>query len=137
MEPPVNNLKIPHNHRRGRSLEIRKKGDNAISTLTPVSLMCYAVSFNEIMLLAKLTRTYPQEVNKLSDRNVSPLHLAAMNGNMNAIKLLVSCNSRIDVLDAFGKTPLDYAVYAGQFDAAKVLIGYGSDLSKVKNGIMI
>ena len=137
MNQPVNNTLQLIQHRRGRSLEIRKKGDDTVPTLTPVSLMCYAVSFNEVMLLGKLTRMYPYEVNKLSDNGISPLHLAAMSGNINTIKLLLVCNARINVLDAYGKTPLEYAVYAGQFDAAKFLIRYGSDLTKVKDGILV
>lgn len=104
------------------------------SPLTPVSLLCYAVLCNDEILLKKLLKSYYYDINKLSDDGMSPLHLAALEGNVQIMELLIANGARVNNIDGKSQTVLQYAVWAGQFDAAQLLIQHGCDSSLVKDG---
>lgn len=116
------------------SVKRTEKPRKRLNPLTPVSLISYAVVNRDCNLLKKLVQRYPLAVNELSDEGLSPLHLAAIDGNMEIMKILLDFNARVNMLDLRGKLVLEYAVACGQFDAAQLLIEYGSDLSQVRDG---
>ena len=101
----------------------------------PTSLLCYAVSDGDNTLVEKLIKYYPASVNDLCEIGLSPLHLAAVDGNICIIKMFLECNARINMLDRHGRTVLEHAVSAGQFDCARYLIEAGADLTLVKDGM--
>ena len=113
-----------------------EKQKRRLTPLTPASLICYAVIYRDNALLQKLIGTYPLGVNELSEEGVSPLHLAALDGNIEIMKILLDFKAKINILDIHGRTVLDYAVASGQFDAAQFLMQTGADTTKVKDGIL-
>lgn len=109
--------------------------DNCTKTkFSPCALMCYSVVARDTDMLNRLLTTYPLAVNELTENGVSALHLAALDGNIDMIKILINVNADINLLDSNGLSVLDYAVQSGQFDASQYLIECGSDLSRVRDG---
>jgi ankyrin repeat protein len=62
----------------------------------------------------------------------TPLHIAALKGNIGIIKILLDKGADIKAKDKYGDTPLHIAVKKGYKDAVKVLLKGGADVN-VKN----
>lgn len=56
------------------------------------------------------------------DKKTCPIHNAVRNGNAQMVSLLLQYGARVDVIDADGKLPLDYANESNQRDVARLLI---------------
>ncbi len=57
----------------------------------------------------------------------TPLHIAAINGNLEAIALLLQEGAELNAKGEDGMTPLHYAVQMGQIEAIKILIEHAAD----------
>lgn len=57
----------------------------------------------------------------------TPLHIAAINGNLEAIVLLLQEGAELNAKGEDGMTPLHYAVQMKQIDAIKILIEHDAD----------
>jgi ankyrin repeat protein len=53
--------------------------------------------------------------------NTTPLHLAAMKGNMDTVQFLVSKGASVNARDMNGTTPLDYAGLYGRKEVVEYL----------------
>ncbi|RHZ73695.1 hypothetical protein CDV55_107262 [Aspergillus turcosus] len=65
------------------------------------------------------------------DYDCNPLHLAAANGHVSVMKLLLHNGAMIDALDSKMSTPLALAVQQGHQSAVKLLLDRGSDQNLV------
>ncbi|XP_015795874.1 ankycorbin [Tetranychus urticae] len=63
----------------------------------------------------------------------SPLHLATVNGNINAIRLLIEHGGNIDLPDGDGKTPVIKAIECFHKECLQFLILQGSDVNICDN----
>jgi ankyrin repeat protein len=61
----------------------------------------------------------------------SMLHVAAKNGHLSMVKLLLERGGNIDIQDESGNTALHYATSAGRKDVVKYLLEHGADVSVV------
>jgi ankyrin repeat protein len=59
----------------------------------------------------------------------SPIHEAALAGDVELVKLLIENGADVDDRDVQGYTPLLLAIQAGHTDIAKVLIANGADVN--------
>ena len=119
---------------KGRYADASCRPTCSSAPLTPVSLLCYAVLYNDEVLLRKLLQSYPCDINNLSDDGMSPLHLATLDGSINIMKILINNGAKVDNIDYKGRSVLQYAVWGGQFDAAQLLIQHGCDSSLIIDG---
>ncbi|KAM3841353.1 ankyrin repeat domain-containing protein 12 isoform 2-T2 [Vipera latastei] len=69
------------------------------------------------------------KVNKRNERGETPLHTAAIRGDVKQVKELISLGANVNVKDFAGWTPLHEACNAGYYDVAKVLIAAGADVN--------
>ena len=67
------------------------------------------------------------DVNARGYLGASPLHCAAHNGQVAALKALLAASASIDARDDAGFSPLQDAVMNGQMEAAAVLLDKGAD----------
>ena len=72
-----------------------------------------------------------------SDKEVRPprvsLHVAALQGNLNAIRQHINAGSDLNAKDAYGSTPLIVAATFGKTDVARALIDAGVDMQIANN----
>ncbi|KAG1968312.1 caskin-1 [Pimephales promelas] len=59
----------------------------------------------------------------------SPLHHAALNGNVEVISLLVDSQALVDIRDQKGMRPLHYAAWQGKSEPMKLLLKSGSSVN--------
>ncbi|XP_019401598.1 PREDICTED: ankyrin repeat domain-containing protein 12 [Crocodylus porosus] len=69
------------------------------------------------------------KVNKRNERGETPLHMAAIRGDVKQVKELISLGANVNVKDFAGWTPLHEACNVGYYDVAKVLITAGADVN--------
>ena len=60
--------------------------------------------------------------NDTDENNRTGMHVAAMNGNLQIMAILVKGGAKLDARDKLGNTPLHYASERGQLEAAKLLL---------------
>ena len=59
--------------------------------------------------------------------NIRPIHLAASNGNICILKLLLNKHDDVNIEDKYGSTPLHYSVNSLNEDSTKFLIENGAN----------
>jgi hypothetical protein len=60
----------------------------------------------------------------------TPLHVAAMEGRLDLLEVMVPCVPDIDLAGDIGNTPLHYAALFKQVEVAKFLLRHGADISR-------
>ncbi|KAJ1200378.1 hypothetical protein NDU88_004202 [Pleurodeles waltl] len=69
------------------------------------------------------------KVNKRNERGETPLHMAAIRGDVAQVKELIRLGANVNVKDFAGWTPLHEACNVGFYEIAKVLIAAGADVN--------
>ncbi|XP_072267536.1 ankyrin repeat domain-containing protein 12 isoform X2 [Pyxicephalus adspersus] len=69
------------------------------------------------------------KVNKRNERGETPLHMAAIRGDLSQVKELIRLGANVNVKDFAGWTPLHEACNVGCYEVAKVLIAAGADVN--------
>ncbi|XP_056377554.1 ankyrin repeat domain-containing protein 12 isoform X2 [Hyla sarda] len=69
------------------------------------------------------------KVNKRNERGETPLHMAAIRGDISQVKELIRLGANVNVKDFAGWTPLHEACNMGYYDVAKLLIAAGADVN--------
>ena len=64
----------------------------------------------------------------------TPLMFAVCIGDVEAVNLLITFGSCVNICDHSGVTALRYAVEAGDFEIASILISHGANAETVQNG---
>jgi ankyrin repeat protein len=64
----------------------------------------------------------------------TPLHLAATNPDVTAVKALLAAGANVNAKDDDGNTPLHMAAYTNRIAVAKVLLEAGADVNVVSSG---
>jgi len=79
---------------------------------------------------------YGCNVNEKDARMTTPLHRAAMKGNIQACKFLLSKGAVVNPVDMNCITPLRHAVFRGELEVVELLLGHGANPHILdKNGI--
>ncbi|WOS42040.1 ankyrin repeat domain-containing protein [Xanthomonas rydalmerensis] len=59
----------------------------------------------------------------------TPLHIAAMDGDIQAVELFIPFVRNIDIKGGIGSSPLHYAARWGHPEVAKLLLRHGADIN--------
>lgn len=73
------------------------------------------------------------DINAKDDLGYTPLHWAAITGNLNVTQVLLNSFAYINIQDNEGGTPLHFAAYNGNLATAQQLILAGANINAPKN----
>lgn len=93
-----------------------------------------AAELGDTDLLKQLLRQRPDLVNCRDMDEYTPLHRAAYNGHVSAVKLLLDLGADPTARSSEGWQPLHSAVKWGHAEAAAVLISSGADINAQTSG---
>jgi len=88
----------------------------------------WAVESKQIEICDLLLTKHPTLLNKGDSKDATPLHYAALNGDMDILMYLIEKGARI-ASDQSGETPLHLAALNGHYKAVKYLVEMGSDVN--------
>jgi len=93
---------------------------------TIVSTLCYAAARGDTSEINKYLVGGTADCADYDAR--SPLHIAAANGQVSAVELLIRKEANVNAVDNFGRTPLLEACRSRQLPAARELMRHGASL---------
>lgn len=82
-----------------------------------------------VELLRKQGTEYQSPTDSKKPKSVKSIHQAAVDGDIEQVRLFVSTGTDVNSGDASERTPLHYAAYAGRKDVVQVLIEAGADVN--------
>lgn len=68
-------------------------------------------------------------INQACDSGETPLHIAAKEGDIETVRILLAAGAEVNVEDRFSKTPLNYAIDNEKDDVQDFLLGQGATSS--------
>lgn len=79
--------------------------------------------------VARIIKENPAMRDARTGLGSTPLHLAATNPDVSALKALLAAGANVNAKDDDGNTPLHMAAYTNRIEAAKVLLEAGADVN--------
>ena len=94
-----------------------------------ISLVDAAANGQMAELRAKLCMCTDVHIDSEQDSTggSTPVHWAALNGQTEALRLLLQCGGQPNAMNKYGVTPVQGAVGNGHTEALRVLLEYGGD----------
>lgn len=111
----------------------------AICLTTFLGISSYAGEIHEAaqtgdtIILKGLLIDNPDLINSPDSSGSLPLHLASLNGQLEAVKLLVNAGAEISAGDRDNTTPLICASIGGHFEIIKFLLSHGAKITETDN----
>ncbi|HET9952021.1 MAG TPA: ankyrin repeat domain-containing protein [Candidatus Eisenbacteria bacterium] len=90
--------------------------------------------YHDSVDVARVLLEFGADVNVVDDNGLTPLHMAAREGNAELIRLLLAKGARIDARNKWNWTPLHFAASQKQLEAARALVERGADRSARTDG---
>lgn len=84
--------------------------------------------------ISKILQASPAMRDARTGLGSTPLHLAATNPDISALKTLLAAGADVNAKDAEGNTPLHMAAYTNRFEHSKLLLEAGADISAINSG---
>lgn len=101
----------------------------------PTAKLYTAAAENDTAELERVLDAGKAEPNCLYLSGIAPLHVAAAEGHLETIKILVNYGANINILGAEGCSPLEFALRGAHFDCAAFLIKVGAETKKIVHGL--
>ena len=101
----------------------------------PTAKLYTAAAENDTKELKNVLDSGKADPNILYLSGIAPLHVAAVEGHLETIKLLVRYGANINIQDGEGCSPLEFALRGGHFDCASFLIKLGAETKKIVHGL--
>ena len=110
------------------------RGGTSMSTMSPEKPravpLYYAAMLGFRDLAEHLIASHPEHVNAHGGggQNWTPMHVAAQNGHVNILSLLLENGADLEGLDDYIMTPLHRASWVGRLDAVRFLLDHGANI---------
>lgn len=123
---PASVLKLLEKYQASSNAIITADGGSVVHFLTALQ------SEHTELLEALVADGMEIDINHRDDRGLTPLHNAVINKNQASINILLAKMARADLLDATGKTPVDYAKENGEEKLAETLEHYAQAMEQIE-----
>lgn len=100
-----------------------------------IHCLLFAVVYSPIDILRFLLQQCLNDINCRTSQGQTPIHIAAMVGNIEAAQALIDEGAEVGLQDSHGNTPLHYAVETGDRELVLGLLQAGSPQIANKMGI--
>ncbi|MGC2523437.1 MAG: ankyrin repeat domain-containing protein [Stellaceae bacterium] len=87
-----------------------------------------AAAQNDAEAVRKLVGGGAGNPNQVDDQSRTAMHIAAINGNLQIIAILIKADAKLNPVDQLGDTPLHLAADRNQTEAAKLLLDSGAEV---------
>lgn len=84
--------------------------------------------------IGKILKASPAMRDARSALGSTPLHLAATNPDISALKVLLAAGAEINAKDVDDNTPLHMSAYSNRFEHSKLLLEAGADIGAINRG---
>lgn len=84
--------------------------------------------------IARIIRENPAMRDARTGLGSTPLHMAATNPDVSALKALLTAGADVNAKDVDGNTPLHMSAYSNKFEHTKLLLEAGADVNAVSTG---
>lgn len=84
--------------------------------------------------ITRIIRENPAMRDARTGLGSTPLHMAATNPDVSALKALLTAGADVNARDMDGNTPLHMAAYSNKFEHTKLLLEAGADVNAVSTG---
>lgn len=89
-----------------------------------------AAQYGSVEKVRKLVQETPALLNRLDDKQASPLHWAAINGHVKVVRWLIDAGAEIDVAGGEQRSsPLHWAIGKGHYKVAVFLMSAGANVA--------
>ena len=105
------------------------------ASFDPTAKLYTAAAENDTSELERVLDSGKANPNRLFLSGIAPLHIAAAEGHLESIKILVRYKADINILDLEGCSPLEFAIRGAHFDCASFLIKQGAETKKIVHGL--
>jgi ankyrin repeat protein len=99
----------------------------SLSVPTAAQEIIEAARRGDVAAVTQLLARDSTLVRSVDERECTPLHFAADNGNVELVELLLERGAALEARDVDGDTPLFWAAHAGNAEVFEVLIAGGAD----------
>ena len=108
---------------------VENQADVNFSSVETGPLLFYAINTYQEDHYAKLLIDKGANVNCVTTRNTTPLHAAAVHGDINIAKLLIHKGARINAQTNTCRTPLLFAADMGHYEVVEMLLANGANVN--------
>jgi ankyrin repeat protein len=84
--------------------------------------------------IGKILQANPAMRDARTGLGSTPLHMAATNPDIGALKVLMAAGADVNAKDVDGNTPLHMAAYSNRFEHSKLLLEAGADINATNSG---
>jgi len=92
-----------------------------------------AVKKADLEILERIIKQKTDVVNMVNIHGRTPIHYAALNGDLEVVKLLLKYNANVNPDDNGGYSPLYYAATYGHLEVVKHIVNQGANVNQINN----
>jgi ankyrin repeat protein len=96
-----------------------------------------AVSDGNLTAVKEIVEAHPEAVNSTNDNGNTPVHIAALNGNVDILQYLLTKGADVNKKNGQSMSPLFYASYGKKTDAARFLVQHGADVNAQPSALVL
>ncbi len=94
-----------------------------------------AVKQTDLKKLETIIKKKIDDVNKVDRNGRTPMHYAALDGNLEVVKLFLKYNAKVNPNDNDGYTPLHYAAINGHLEVVQHIVKHSANVNQINNRV--
>jgi ankyrin repeat protein len=100
-----------------------------------IMIIFKAVKQTDLKKLETIIKKKIDDVNKVDRNGRTPMHYAALDGNLEVVKLFLKYNAKVNPNDNDGYTPLHYAAINGHLEVVQHIVKHSANVNQINNRV--